>query len=64
MPDPLHPHYGTNLVVDVEQLRQTIRNEVRRTMHELAPGVDPGLSSTSLWTSPSSNIVGFKWKST
>lgn len=46
MPD--HPEYGTNIrallpPIDTEKLRETIRQEVRRTLNELAPGVDPGM---------------------
>jgi hypothetical protein len=48
MPDPLQPTYGTNLralipKVDTEQLRRTIEREVRQTLNELAPGVNPGI---------------------
>lgn len=48
MSDPQHPTYGTNLRgllprVDTEELRRTIQQEVRRTLNELAPGVNPGI---------------------
>lgn len=43
---PPAPEYGTSLGLfnhSPDQLRQTIEREVRRSLNELAPGVDPGI---------------------